>query len=139
MVSDHGLLCHGFEPSTTEDPPYRALNLSRAQTSSRWCERSVRTHAFLNSATNRNIPRFHAPKNQRKQFGSLIYRELQRHLVETGDEMVRVELHGQSMYVLWELRSRIYHGFLVTSVLGRTIGRCLRNGRPLDWRTWMRK
>ncbi|GFW01407.1 hypothetical protein TNCV_5030571 [Trichonephila clavipes] len=34
-VSDRGLLCHGFEPSTTKDPPSCTLNLSSP--SSRWC------------------------------------------------------------------------------------------------------
>ncbi|GFW91569.1 hypothetical protein TNCV_4499891 [Trichonephila clavipes] len=36
---------HEFEPSTTKDPPCRercTLNLSRAQTSSRWCGVVVR-------------------------------------------------------------------------------------------------
>ncbi|GFU63191.1 hypothetical protein TNCV_3466151 [Trichonephila clavipes] len=40
-VSDHGWPCHDFKPITTKDPPCRAamhaLNLSRAQRSSRWC------------------------------------------------------------------------------------------------------
>ncbi|GFX82350.1 hypothetical protein TNCV_2870311 [Trichonephila clavipes] len=35
--------CHEFDPSTTKDPPCRArLNLSRAETSSRWCGVVVR-------------------------------------------------------------------------------------------------
>ncbi|GFW15155.1 hypothetical protein TNCV_173021 [Trichonephila clavipes] len=45
LVSDRGLSCHEFEPSTTKDPPCRAaytLNLSRAEMSSRWCGMVVR-------------------------------------------------------------------------------------------------
>ncbi|GFT79922.1 hypothetical protein TNCV_4598241 [Trichonephila clavipes] len=45
LVSDRGLPCHKFEPSTTKDPSCRErcmLNLSRAQTSSRWCGVVVR-------------------------------------------------------------------------------------------------
>ncbi|GFX46871.1 hypothetical protein TNCV_4040171 [Trichonephila clavipes] len=45
QVSDHDLPCREFEPSTTKDPPCRAaitLNLSRAETSSRWCGVIVR-------------------------------------------------------------------------------------------------
>ncbi|GFS57521.1 hypothetical protein TNCV_1401851 [Trichonephila clavipes] len=44
-VSDRGWPCLEFEPSTTEDPTCRGampLNLSRAETSSRWCGVVVR-------------------------------------------------------------------------------------------------
>ncbi|GFT62119.1 hypothetical protein TNCV_3812701 [Trichonephila clavipes] len=43
-VSDRGLPCHKFEPSTTKDPPCKAAmhNLLRAETSSRWCGVVVR-------------------------------------------------------------------------------------------------
>ncbi|GFW09810.1 hypothetical protein TNCV_868721 [Trichonephila clavipes] len=40
-VSDSWLVCHEFQPSIVEDPPFRGerwtFNLSRAQTSARWC------------------------------------------------------------------------------------------------------
>ncbi|GFV83367.1 uncharacterized protein TNCV_3055141 [Trichonephila clavipes] len=39
-VSDRGLPCHEFEPSNIEQR--RTLNLSRAETSSRWCGVEVR-------------------------------------------------------------------------------------------------
>ncbi|GFV31085.1 uncharacterized protein TNCV_2965781, partial [Trichonephila clavipes] len=46
MVSDCGLLCHRFEPSSTQRPAIVGqrctLNLSRAETSSRWCGVVVR-------------------------------------------------------------------------------------------------
>ncbi|GFT46102.1 hypothetical protein TNCV_2812171 [Trichonephila clavipes] len=47
-VTDSRPACHEFEPSTAEDPPCRercALNLPRAQTSSRWCGVVVRRGA----------------------------------------------------------------------------------------------
>ncbi|GFT37017.1 uncharacterized protein TNCV_175361 [Trichonephila clavipes] len=45
LASDRGWLCHEFEPSTTKDPRVGqrcTLNLSRSETSSRWCGVVVR-------------------------------------------------------------------------------------------------
>ncbi|GFS80046.1 hypothetical protein NPIL_383971 [Nephila pilipes] len=98
-----------------------------------------KTHQFLTLVLCRHIQIFQdlASERIKENSGSLIYREQQRHLVETRDEMVRAELRGQSMYVLSPLSCCICHGFRLTSVLKRTVRRSLRNGKPLNWWTLM--
>ncbi|GFT65849.1 hypothetical protein TNCV_2560131 [Trichonephila clavipes] len=53
-VSDRGLPCHEFKPSTTKDPPFRAamhVKSGSTETSSRWCGVGVREGAALMSST----------------------------------------------------------------------------------------